>query len=425
MEKGVKLEAKSESPPRRVYGSMNKSSIWFTFFLVGLGVLPPLSIDMGLLALGLIATNLHTTDRASAMTLSLFLLGFAIAPLFCGPLSDRYGRRPVLLFGSAAFALAAAGCTFAPNIEILLACRVIQGLGSGAATVLTTALVRDLFEGHEARARLSQVGAIRSFAPMIAPTIGAWILTMLTWRYIYGLLFVLGTILFFVVNFCFVESAKLNTAPLTVKALWSEYKQVVKHRQSFGFALMNALYFGAVFAYVTNSPLLMMKHFGLTNQQFGYMFAGVSFGIMMGASCSGQLSKRKIPPRVSLYLGFSLAVTAVIANIFLTYSGLASPQTLIPALFAFTFAYGLLSPTAAHGCIEPLPQIAGVVSAVMAFSQMLVGALGGMLVSYFYDESTPWAMVLIMLLFVFASACTYLFVVRPVEHYGSVNKTAA
>ncbi|MBI2812303.1 MAG: multidrug effflux MFS transporter [Candidatus Melainabacteria bacterium] len=425
MEKGVKLEAKSESPPRRVYGSMNKSSIWFTFFLVGLGVLPPLSIDMGLPALGLIATNLHTTDRASAMTLSLFLLGFAIAPLFCGPLSDRYGRRPVLLFGSAAFALAAAGCTFAPNIEILLACRVIQGLGSGAATVLTTALVRDLFEGHEARARLSQVGAIRSFAPMIAPTIGAWILTMLTWRYIYGLLFVLGTILFFVVNFCFVESAKLNTAPLTVKALWSEYKQVVKHRQSFGFALMNALYFCAVFAYVTNSPLLMMTHFGLTNQQFGYMFAGVSFGIMMGASCSGQLSKRKIPPRVSLYLGFSLAVTAVIANIFLTYSGLASPQTLIPALFAFAFAYGLLSPTAAHGCIEPLPQIAGVVSAVMAFSQMLVGALGGMLVSYFYDESTPWAMVLIMLLFVFASACTYLFVVRPVEHYGSVNKTAA
>lgn len=404
---------------------MNKSSIWFTFFLVGLGVLPPLSIDMGLPALGLIATNLHTTDRASAMTLSLFLLGFAIAPLFCGPLSDRHGRRPVLLFGSAAFALAAAGCTFAPSIEILLTCRVIQGLGSGAATVLTTALVRDLFEGHEARTRLAQVGAIRSFAPMIAPTVGAWILSMFTWRHIYGTLFVLGTVLFFVVNFFFVESAKLNKSPLTISALWSEYRQVIKHRQSFGFALMNALYFGAVFAYVTNSPLLMMKHFGLSNQEFGYMFAGVSFGIMIGASFSGQLSKRKISPRVSLYLGLSLAMTAVIVNVFLTYAALASPQTLIPSLFAFTFAYGLLAPTTAHGCVEPLPEIAGVVSAVMAFSQMVMGAFGGMLVSYFYDESTPWAMVLIMLFFVFASACTYLFVVRPVEHLSGATKSAA
>lgn len=403
---------------------MKKSSIWFTFFLVGLGVLPPLSIDMGLPALGLIATNLHTTDRASAMTLSLFLLGFAVAPLFCGPLSDRCGRRPVLLFGSAAFALAAAGCTFAPNIEILLTCRAIQGLGSGAATVLTTALVRDLFEGHEARARLSQVGAMRSFAPMIAPTVGAWILSLFTWRYIYGLLFVLGTVLFFVVNFFFVESAKLNTSPLTFRALWSEYSQVIRHRQSFGFALMNALYFGAVFAYVTNSPLLMMKHFGLTNQQFGYMFAGVSLGIMIGAATSGQLSKRKISPRVSLYLGLSLAVIAVIVNISLTYSGLASPQTLFPSLFAFTFAYGLLAPTTAHGCVEPLPEIAGVVSAVMAFSQMVMGAFGGMLVSYFYDESSPWAMVLIMMIFVSASACTYLFVVRPVEHLGGVVKAA-
>jgi MFS transporter, DHA1 family, multidrug resistance protein len=402
---------------------MNKNSIWFTLFLTGLGVLPPLSIDMGLPALAVIGSNLHCSDAAAAMTLSLFLLGFAVAPLICGPLSDRHGRRPILLFGASAFALAAAGCTFAPTIEILLLCRVIQGLGSGAATVLSTALVRDLFEGHEARHRLAQIGVMRSFAPMIAPTLGAWILTIATWRFIYGLLFILGTALFLVVNFGFVESAKLNKSPLTVQALWREYKQVFQHRLSFGYAAMNALYFGAIFTYVTNSPLLMMKHFGLSNQAFGFMFAGTAFGIMSGAFLNGQLSKRKISPKISLYLGLSLSTTAAIVDVLLTAAGLASPLTMFPCLFCFTFSAGLLAPTTAHGCIDPLPQIAGVVSAVMAFSQMVMGAVGGMIVSYFYDGNSSWAMTVIMLMFVLASASTYLLVVRPVEQRAAVPQT--
>lgn len=399
---------------------MNKHSIWFTLFLAGLGVLPPLSIDMGLPALSIIADNLHTSDPASAMTLSLFLLGFAIAPLFCGPLSDRHGRRPVLLFGCAAFALAALGCTFAPTIEILLFCRAIQGLGSGAATVLSTALVRDLFEGHEARHRLAQVGVMRSFAPMIAPTLGAWILSFANWRTIYGTLSVLGSLLFLVVYFGFIESAKLNKTPLTVRALWSEYKQVFTHRQSAGYAAMSALYFGAMFTYVTNSPLLMMKHFGLSKQTFGIMFAGTALGIMAGAFVNGQLSKRKVPAKVSLYAGLILSTTAVVLNVLLTAAGMATPQSLFPGLFAFTFSAGLLAPTTAHGCIEPLPEIAGVVSAVMACTQMVVGAIGGMIVSSVYDEQSAWAMTSIMLLFVLSSGSTYLLIVRPVtrlEHH--------
>jgi len=418
----ISEEERNAAPKKRVYGNMDKHSFWFTLFLVSLGVLPPLSIDMGLPALDLIASNLHTTDRTSAMTLSLFLIGFAVAPIFCGPLSDRYGRRPVLLSGCAAFALAAAGCTFAPNIQTLLICRTIQGLGSGAATVLNTALVRDLFEGQEARARLAQVGAIRSFAPMIAPSIGAWILTMGTWRHIYCLLFLLGTAIFFVVNFCFAESAKLNKAPLTVQALWNEYMQVFKHRQSFGFAMMNALYFGAVFGYVTNSPLLMMQHFGLSNQQFGYLFAAVSFGIMTGAFSNGQLNKRKISPVLSINFALVLALIAVVSISCLTMTGIASPVTLFPALFLFTFAYGMLSPSVAHGCIDPLPRIAGVVSAVMAFSQMVFGALGGVIVSYLYDGHSPWALSSTMLFFVIASVCTYVFVVRPVVRFGIVSE---
>jgi MFS transporter, DHA1 family, multidrug resistance protein len=241
---------------------------------------------------------------------------------------------------------------------------------------------------------------------------------------IYGVLFVVGTALFFAVKFWFVESAKLSKSPLTAKALWSEYKQVFKNRVSFGFAMMHALNFGGVFAYVTNSPLLMMKHFGLSNQQFGYMFAGVSVGIMVGAFFNGQLSKRKVSSSVTLCLGLSLALAAVSANIYLTHSGLDSPQTFFPWLFAFTVAYGLLAPATAHGCIDPLPEIAGVVSAVMASLQILMGALGGMLVSYFFDGNSAWAMVSIMMFFVFANACCYLFVVLPAQNIENAAKLA-
>jgi DHA1 family bicyclomycin/chloramphenicol resistance-like MFS transporter len=396
---------------------MNKDSLLFTVLLTGLGVLPPLSIDMGLPALASIAADLKTNDPAAAMTLSLFLMGFAIAPLFCGPLSDRLGRRPVLLAGCSAFALAALGCTFAANIQMLLFCRLVQGLGSGAATVLSTALIRDLFEGHEARGRLAQIGVLRSFAPMIAPTIGAWILTMASWRFIYGLLAIVGTALLILIKLRFVESAKINKTPLTVRALASEYLEVFRHRQSAGYAAINALYFGAIFTYVTNTPLLMMKHFGLSKQIFGLMFAGTALGIMCGAFVSGKLSARKISPKISLYTGLLVSSTAVLINVLLTASGHDRPETLFPCLFAFTFSAGLLSPATAHGCVEPLPKIAGVVSAVMACSQMVMGALAGVIVSYLYDEKTSWAMTGLMLVWVWCSALTYLIVVKPVEKH--------
>lgn len=394
---------------------MSKTSVWFIVLLAGLGILPSLSIDMGLPALDSIAVSLHSSDAAAAMTLSLFLVGFAFAPLICGPLSDRHGRRPVLVWGTLAFALAAVGCTFAPSIEILLLGRLIQGFGSGAVTVLSSALVRDLFEGHEARAKFAQIGVMRSFAPMIAPTIGAWILTIAHWRWIYGTLAVVGTALFMLIYFGFAESAKLNTAPLSVKALLSEYTEVFKHKVSFGYAAMHALYFGAVFTYVTNSPLLMMKHFGLTDQLFGYMFAGTAFGIMCGAFANGKLNHFKKSPKLSLYLGLGISSTAVIVNVLLTYLGLDVPQSLFPGLFAFTFSAGLLAPTTTLGCVEHLPHIAGVASAVMAFLQMVMGALAGVLVSYTYDGTSSWAMTLSMLFFVFTSGLTYFFLVKPSE----------
>ncbi|CAN5587419.1 multidrug effflux MFS transporter [soil metagenome] len=395
--------------------AINKNSIAFNFYLGGLGALPPLSIDMGLPALTSIATSLHTTDAAAALTLSLFLAGFAVAPVAGGPLSDRFGRRPVLLGGCLIFAIAALGSTFAPNIELLLFCRLLQGIGAGAAAVLSMALIRDLFEGNEARAKLSYVGILRSFAPMIAPTLGAWMLMFGNWRWIYGSLAVGGVILFLVTYFGFAESAKHEREPLTFGALQQSYLTVIKHRVSFGYVTLNALMFGAIFAYVSNSPLLLIGVYKLSNQLFGYLFAGTALGIMLGALVNGKLSDRNVPHTVPLAAGLLIASIASLINVAVTLLGYAAPATLLPCLFLFTFSNGLIAPNAAHGCLHPMPKIAGVASAVLTFTQMIVGALSSAIVACLYDERSAIAMTGVMAAFALSAALVYFAVVRPAE----------
>ena len=394
--------------------AINKDSFAFTVYLGGLGILPPLSIDMGLPALSYIAVTLHTTAGASALTLSLFLAGFAVAPIVGGPCADRFGRRPVLLSGCLLFALAAIACTFAPTIEILLAFRLIQGIGAGAAAVLSMVIVRDLFEGNEARARLSYVSILRSLGPMIAPTIGAWLLSFSNWRCIYGLLAVAGVILLIVTERGFEESAKHDRVPFTVSALKASYLEVIKHQVSFGYAIVNALVFGGMFAYVSNSPLLMIQSFGLSNQLFGYFFAGTAMGIMLGAFVNGKLSERNIPHTTPLFAGLIVACMATAINVGLTLAHLAAPLTLLPCLVLYTFSAGLIASNCTHGCLHPMPRIAGVASAVLTFTQMVVGAVSSAIVAFLYDGSAL-AMTGIMAAFIFSAASVYFLRVRPAE----------
>ncbi len=401
--------------------AIGKHSLGFTLFLGGLGALPPLSIDMGLPALTTIGKALHCSDSAAALTLSLFLAGFAIAPVAGGPLSDRFGRRPILLGGCLIFTVAALGCALAPSIELLLFCRLIQGIGAGAAAVLSMALIRDLFEGSEARAKLSYVNILRSFAPMIAPTLGAWLLTVADWRWIYGVLTIGGIIILAVTYFGFSESATHEREPLTWSALGANYLAVITHRVSFGYAMVNALMFGCMFAYVSNSPLLLIKNFGLSNQIFGYLFAGTAFGIMIGAFVNGKLSERNIPHKLPLVAGLSMACVATLINLIVTATGHAAAQTLFPCLFLCTFSAGLVAPNSAHGCLHPMPKIAGVASAVLTFTQMLVGAASSAIVAFLYDERTAFAMTGVMFAFICSAVLVYFIVVAPAEENAPSN----
>ena len=388
-------------------------SFYFTLFLAALGAIVPLSIDLGLPAIPTISRSLGSSSATAALTLSVFMAGYALAPIVLGPLSDRYGRRPVLLSSLALFTVAGVTCAAAPSMSILLASRVIQGAGAGAGAVLVLAIVRDSFEGRLARSRLAYVRVIQTVAPMIAPTLGAWVLAAGGWRAIYGTLAGAGLVLFALVAFGFTESARLRGGPsLAPRVLWSNYRQVLGNKVSLGYILINAFTFGALFAYVSGSPLVMLELLHVSPRVYGLLFATTASGITAGAFLSGRLNARGVAPSRLLTGGLVLAATASVLLLVIAASGMARVSTLLPPLVLCTFSAGLIGPNAAHGAMDPLPEIAGAAAAVLSFLQMVCGSVSGMLVASLYDGRTALSMTGMMLVFSLAALSVYAGILR-------------
>ena len=176
-----------------------------------------------------------------------------------------------------------------------------------------------------------------------------------------------------------------------------------------------------MFAYVSNSPLLMMKVFHVSARNFGFLFATTALGIMLGAFLNGKLSERGVPSSVPLQVGLIIAVCASATSLALTVCGAASVITLMPCFFLGTFSIGLVAPNAAHGCLHPLPLIAGVASACLACSQMFTGAVSSAIVAFFYDGRSAYAMSATMFSYTLVALLIYLFVVRPAEQRSTLT----
>lgn len=393
------------------------NSLGFTLLLGALAALPPLAIDMGLPALKTLGISFNAPPAATGLTLSLFMAGFAIAQLVFGPVSDRYGRRPVLFIGCGVFALANVMCTIAPSINALILWRLISGAGAGVAAVLEMAIVRDLFEGAAARTQFSYINLAMSIAPMIAPIMGGLILTIADWRSIYEVLAVSGLVLVGAIAIGFEESiAHRDQSAIAPRRLIRNYLRVLSNRICVGYALVNALSFGCMFAYVAGSPLILIQVLGISTTLYGWFFAATAFAIMAGSFLNGRLSVRGVPPSRLLKAGLRLAVVSAIALVLVSISNYVRVITLLPLLVLNTFCFGLIAPNAKHGALQPLPEVAGVAAAVLGFTQMAIGGtLASALVAFFYDGRTATAMTSVMSLFALASFAAYATIVRPAE----------
>jgi MFS transporter, DHA1 family, multidrug resistance protein len=395
---------------------LRPESFAFTVFLSALGGITAFSIDMSLPALAAMGQSLHVSPAAAGLTLSLFLVGFATGPMVIGPLSDRYGRRPVLLAGILLFALGGAGCAWARSLPILLFCRLLAGIGAGAGSTLSLAIVRDLFDGISARVKLSYVGTVGTIAPMIAPTVGTFVLAWAGWRAIYGTLAVIGFILLAVIAVGYVESlVKHDPHALEPRRLATNYGRIFRHPICLGYALVAALNFGCTFSYISSSPLVMMGVLGVPPIFYGWTFAATALGIMAGAFVNGKLSARAVPAATLLTIGLVTSALAALALWGIAASRWASLELMLPLLVLNTFCVGLVGPNSTQGALHPLPDIAGIASAILSSTRMMTGALASILIALFYDGRSAWAMGEMMSLFSLAALALYWFMVRPAE----------
>lgn len=397
---------------------LRPESLAYIVFLSALGGITPLSIDMGLPALGNIGTSLQVTPAAARLTLSFFLAGFAVGPVALGPLSDRFGRRPVLLGGIGLFALAGLGCAFSTSLPVLLFWRLLEGIGAGAGSTLSLAIVRDLFDGATARVRLSYVGTVGTIAPMIAPTLGAIVLAFAGWRSIYGFLALAGFLLLAAIALGFNETHRgMDATALQPRRLVENYARILRNPITLGYTLVGALSFACMFSYITSSPLVMMGVLGVSPTLYGLTFAATALGIMSGGFINGRLSRRRVPAHTLLTIGLTFSVTTAALLIIVSNSAYVSLATILPLLVLNTFSAGFITPNASQGALHPMPDIAGAASAVLNSTRMLAGAIAGLLASYFFDGSSAHAMAELMAFFSAASFTVYFTLVRPAERH--------
>jgi MFS transporter, DHA1 family, multidrug resistance protein len=394
--------------------ALNVNGLGFTAFLGGLSALPALAIDMALPSLALVQADFGASQSQAAAAIAIFLAGFSTAPLMVGPLADRFGRKPVMLAGLGLFTLCAVGCALAPSIGALLAFRLFQGAGAGMVGMLPRAIIRDLFEGRDARLQIAAVSIVFSVAPLIAPTLGAGILAAGPWRLIYVVLASVGVALGIVGCALFKEShgygRRRSLRPASVVA---GYRRALTSPMCAGFALVNGLVFAGLFAYVNTSPLLFIGGYGVSKAAFGGLFAMTASGVIAGSLINTWLVRHHARPRSVLDAALALVSLAALALLAASLAGVHSPLIVVAPVMVYITSFGLIVPSAAHEAVQPLPEIAGLASAILLAAQMLFGALGGAVAGALYRDGSPLAIGLVMSMGALAAAVLYGFWLRP------------
>ena len=369
---------------------MNPKSRSFVLLLSALTALTSLSIDMSLPALPLLQARFHSADGVVQLTLSLFLVGYTVGQLTCGPLSDRYGRRPLLLLGVGLYVLASLGCAFAPSLPVLIALRFIQGVGGSFGPILARAMVRDCFEKKDAVQVLSQITQVMVIAPLVAPTIGGLLLVRFGWQSIFVFLTVSGALLLLMSWLAIGETRPPLASVDDVPPFWGGLHHVAAEPVTLSTAVMVFFVSAGMFAYISASPFVVIDIFQVPKERFGLVFALSAAALLAGASGNRLFLHRFGSPRllrwgVGCVAGSGVAMLACVAG---QVGGLAG---VVVPMMVYIFGVGLLMPNAIAAAMEPHGRLAGMASSFLGSVQTLGSALAGYVVGLFYNR-TPLPM---------------------------------
>ena len=344
-------------------------------FLALISAFPPLSTVLYLPALPQMVEALDTTQTSVNLTLSMFFLFFSAGLLFWGPLSEKFGRKPILLSGLTIYVLASLVCAFSQSVEQLIAGRIVQALGGSAGTVVATAIVKDLYSGRERESVMATIMSMVIIAPMVAPVLGALLLKYTTWRTIFLMLAAIGaTALMGGMFFRETLSGKFTG---TVFGSWYRLVVVLKNRGFTSLLLIFSLAPIALMAFLASASYIYINEFGLTEGQFSLFFAFNATCAMLGPMIYMRM-RRHIDPKLIITGCFILiAVCGVVVANF----GHMSPWLLALSVGPVTMAVITVRVPGTHLMLEQQEEDSGSASALINFFAMFMGSMGMQLVT--------------------------------------------
>lgn len=347
--------------------------------------LAPLSIDMYLPSFPAIGKEFGASAAQIQLTLSGYMIGFTLGQLGYGPLSDRFGRKYILLSGISIYVVMTLLCATANDTETLTIYRFFQAIGGGAGTVLSRAIIRDRYDGTQMAKVMSLMLTIILFAPMIAPVIGGYVLIWFGWRAVFWTLAICGVLAIGVVLFGIKESLppERRSKP-GIRPLLRGYAMVLTHRQAIGYILTGGITFGALFAFLSGAPFVFIEFYGVAPEHLGYIFTLNVLGVMAGGWLNSKLVMTEGVFQM-LTIGVWLLFAGAIVLFILIATNVWGMWGVILGIVFFTLPLNLINANAAAGALEFFPDNAGTASAVVGAVRYGFGAISGFCVGLLYD----------------------------------------
>lgn len=344
-----------------------------------------ISTDLYLPALPSLMADLGTDVASVQLTLSVFLVGFALAQLVYGPLSDRLGRRPLLLAGTALYAVASLLCVFATTIEQLVALRLLQAVGACAGPVLGRAVVRDVYGPQDAARVLAYLAAAMALAPAAGPILGGYLTVWYGWRASFLLLTLLGVLALLGTWRLLPETnSRRDPSAMQPARLAANYAELLSHPLYRRFVMVAVCGYGGIFAFISGSSHLLIEVVGLSPELYGMCFAAVVLGYMGGSLLAGRLTGR-VGIEALVRAGGMTCAAGGLAGLALALSVPPSVPSIIGPMAVFMLGAGFALPASNAGALGPFPGKAGLASALMGFAQLTLASLLGIGLGAVYD----------------------------------------
>lgn len=376
--------------------------------LIALG---PLTIDLYLPALPEVGSDLHASDSQVQLTLSAIMVGLAFGQLIIGPISDAVGRRRPLLIGMVVHAAMSLICVLAPSIGALTFVRLLQGFAGAAISVTAMAVVRDLFAGRAAAKIMSHLMLVLGIAPVLAPTMGGYILLVTSWRGIFLVLACVAAMLVALAWFGLGETlSRPRRRPLQLRSVVGTYRSLLADRVFVGLVVLAGLMMATLFAYVSGSPFVLKGVYGLNDQQFGLVFGVIAIGMVAATQLNPLLLKRFSP----IQLLSAALVVGMVATLGLVVAALvgAPLAVILAGLFVTISMCAVMFPNAPAIALTRHGEAAGTAAALLGAAQFGIAGLVSPLVGVI-GTGSALPMAAVMAATVWLGAVVHVGLVRP------------